>query len=200
MQKYSITNVGLLSQKIREEGDYNMKDCPKCHKPVEDTANFCNNCGFHFDSTQVPPQEPAVYGGLHCPYCKSKNINYVLENVGSVGSARRVTNKVAFGSSSNINKKYWKCKNCGREFDDIQNVEDRIKALGVSKVIIVAIAVIMSVLYMAASIGGGSFGSGMISILVVYALVYVILRLLEKKKRNINEKLAWLKENCFDKN
>lgn len=176
-----------------------MNYCPTCGQQIDDTNAFCPSCG-----TAIAPQDPmsAVQGKgrgtkrLHCPSCKSTAIVPFIENVGSIGSAQRLTKNIAVGNSKSINKSYWMCQHCGHKFRNVEDLQNEVKDLswrlkGSTILLLVLCAFELIICLLAGFDLSGLF---IISVLLLAGM----LLFLKKRKDKLQSELNMLKRKCFD--
>ncbi len=183
--------------------------CKKCGKELNEGAAFCIACGTpQGESPAVaqpaptPTTKPHVKK-LHCPECKSTNLDSTTES--SVTSGISTGRNIRTTSYSNEHKTFWLCKDCGRKFRNIQSLEEEIekgkknqKWYNIFTVVAGAISVLL--LFMLDFSGLMFFFS--MSIFVCPAVVFIVCIFagMSNKKRIAKaiEELKYLKENCFD--
>lgn len=203
--------------------------CEKCGNQIPDGMKFCSVCGNaapvqsapqqyaapvqsapqHFTAPTMPvqPAAPAVpnaAGRLHCPNCKSSNIEISTETTVNGGLTTH-SGSVSATRMSSTHRNYWFCKDCGNKFRNIQNLEDEIKTVskypviyGVITVIALALSIWMIALISEATFlvffyGAFAFGS-VIATIVCFIYIFVSINRLKK----LRAELDYLKYHCFN--
>ena len=184
-----------------------MSICPNCNTTLSEDAVFCNACGAKVSAT-APQQTPANNvnrGKLHCPQCKSHNLNVTTES--SVTSAATVHSRGGRFSSthvSNNHQTFWVCGDCGTKFRNIQSLEEEIKKYKNYPLIWFIISAVAAVLCLNWLINSANnpFGflfGGYVAVSGICAIIFLCYGFYYKSKlKKMRAELDDLKIRCFN--
>ncbi len=196
--------------------------CQKCGNQVPYGMRFCHKCGVSLATetpTQSVPQQfvaqpmpvqpaapvvPNASKKLHCPNCKSNNIEISTETSVN-GGVTTHSGAVSTTRMSSTHRNYWFCKDCGNKFRNIQNLEDEIKTgskypaiYSVLTVIALALSIWLITLISEAKFLVfiyGTFALGSVIATVVF-FIYIFVSINKLKK--LRAELDYLKYHCFN--
>jgi len=125
--------TGLNAAPKRPAGGESIT-CPNCDSIVRPYNGLCPFCGTELLSpaykTNPTPRPSAAEKNrhkLHCPSCKSNNLDNATESNVSAGMGITKGNYTGM-VFSNEHKHYWICRDCGEKFRNIQSLEEEIKS------------------------------------------------------------------------
>ena len=184
-----------------------MSICPNCNTNLPDGSAFCTSCGTKI-GTAAPPQAPAnpVQGGkLHCPNCKSHNLQVTTESsvTGAVSTHSR-NGRFSSTHVSNNHQTFWVCNDCGTKFRNIQSLEEEINKYKIQPILFFVLAAIAAVLALVWYINsqnnplGPLFGV-YIGASVIAGVIFLCCGFSWKGKlAKMRAELADLKNRCFN--
>jgi len=175
--------------------------CYNCGKELRDTAKYCDYCG---KEQIVRHNSDFKHSGnrkqLHCPICKSTNIVPIVngQTLDGTGTAIGLGSGVTIGlvNSKTTNKYGWLCKNCGRAFDRVEELDKKIsyyKTVQVMAVFCMSVAIIATIYALITHIDSLMWVT--IPCVVIFGIIFVIAKLTANS--TVQQKL-YLEKSCFD--
>ncbi len=189
-----------------------MSFCAKCGAQLADGSVFCPSCGARQDgaAAQSANQQGSVSRGsagqnrLHCPYCRSYNLNATTES--STGAALTTGHgNMAVTTVSNTHRDFWICGDCGRKFRNPHSMDEEIKKNRQSSTVcrVFGLLFLVFVIMFVVSALGGGFGVFIGFFAIPSTLIATIVFLYfsdnhKKKAMKLEEEKAALLRNCYN--
>ncbi|MBO5040355.1 MAG: zinc ribbon domain-containing protein [Clostridia bacterium] len=184
-----------------------MSICPNCNTNLPDGSAFCTSCGTKIGTAapQQAPANPVQSGKLHCPNCKSHNLQVTTESsvTGAVSTHSR-NGRFSSTHVSNNHQTFWVCNDCGTKFRNIQSLEEEINKYKNQPLLFFIVGVIAAIISLVWFINSqnspvGFLFGGIIAITAICAVVFVCFGFSWKKKlAKMRAELADLKNRCFN--
>ena len=185
--------------------------CPNCGKEITDGSAFCPGCG---KATAAAPAAPVTAAApaasatpvgkkLHCPNCKSSNIQISTES--SVTGAVTANGR-HFSSThvTNEHQNFWFCSDCGTKFRNIQNLEAEIQkkksypvVYGVFTLIFLVLTIVL-LIQAVSSFFGFLFYSSTFLFAILTIVFFCQIFSWKKKLAALRAELEYLQVNCFN--
>ncbi len=184
-----------------------MSICPNCNANLPDGSAFCTSCGTKIGAAapQQAPAAPTNGSKLHCPNCKSHNLQVTTESsvTGAVSTHSR-NGRFSSTHVSNNHQTFWVCNDCGTKFRNIQSLEEEINKYKIQPILFFVLAAIAAVLALVWFINsqnnplGPLFGV-YIGASVIAGVIFLCCGFSWKGKlAKMRAELADLKNRCFN--
>lgn len=182
--------------------------CNNCGTQIPENTHFCPKCGQTTQKTNISTapvnQQSNNLKKLHCPNCKSHNVQVTTES--SVTGAV-TTHHGGFSTShvSNNHQTFWVCSDCGTKFRNIQSLEEEISKCKNTHIVLFVFSAICAALFLffftksqSNPLGGFLFGAFIFGS-AIGAIMFLISGFISKKKvKEMRAELEYLKINCFN--
>ena len=130
-----------------------MRYCQECGKTIPEDAKFCSYCGHKQTVTETElnaeirdafqvnalKTEDETHMQLHCPKCRSTNIQVLLKGQETLGEALFTAPNHGLGfagfGAKTTHHYEWLCNNCGIRFPRIEELEKRVSDLAAAIVL-----------------------------------------------------------------
>lgn len=189
-----------------------MKYCHNCGKQLDDYMKFCPACGQGQDLNNDSKMAEPVYAPasvhvsnpqrqLHCPHCKSVNIQSTLESQTTDGGALHIPlgNGIGISNISGTTTQHydWLCLNCGIRFPNIHELEQKLASLKFASslsAVCAIIAILGTIYYLITNCRQGLLYISLPCI-AFFSLIYIVTQRKIKADTNV---ILFYQKHCFD--